>query len=47
MTRICYPTKDGLIYDEAGVNIDTDFRYDQFYDLENMVKELSEDEKDE
>lgn len=47
MLRICYPTKDGLLYDEAGVNIDTEFRYDQFYDLENMVKELSEDEKDE
>ena len=43
--RVCFPKGDGYIYDEAGPEIDTDFRYDEFYDLEKMVEKLKEDEE--
>ena len=42
--RICYPKGSGYIYDEAGPEIDIEFDYNEFYDLENMVKKINEDQ---
>jgi hypothetical protein len=39
------PKNGGFIYDEAGPEIDVDFDYRDFYDLEKMVAKLKEEEE--
>lgn len=39
--RICYPKKDGYVYDEAGPELDQTFDYKGFYDLDKMADAIS------
>ena len=44
--RVCYPSGNDYVYDEAGVKMDTDISYEDFYNLEAIVKELKEAEQE-
>ena len=44
LLRVCYPKGDGFIYDEAGPDIDIEFDYNEFYDLEKMIERINEEE---